>query len=162
MLRQAYDAFISYRSGDVALAEGLHERLHRAGFRVWFDKKRLHGGCDWHGEIEAGRDASRVILPVLTPGWRESEWCRYETYGGEYAIPLLFQGAWTEAAPVPLHRYQHIDLRAPREADWERLCQDLRDYLRRPRPEKPAQLASLPLRPNRHFVGRDALLVALH
>src|SRR5262249_35121599 len=41
---------------------------------------------DWHGEIEAGRDASRIILPVLTPAWKESEWGRYETYGGERTL----------------------------------------------------------------------------
>jgi hypothetical protein len=85
----AYDLFISYRSGDLPLAEGLYDRLTRAGLRVWFDKARLRPGCDWHREIEAGCEASRIILPVLTPRWRESEWCRYETYGGEYVMPLL-------------------------------------------------------------------------
>jgi hypothetical protein len=31
-----------------------------------------------------------VVLPVLTPRWKRSEWTRYETYGAEAVIPLLY------------------------------------------------------------------------
>ena len=37
---EGYDAFISYKSEDLAHAEALHQRLAAAGFRVWFDKAR--------------------------------------------------------------------------------------------------------------------------
>ena len=48
-------------------AKALEHRLTDAGFSVWFDKARLNPGCDWHKEIEAGCNAARVILPLLTP-----------------------------------------------------------------------------------------------
>ena len=74
------ELFISYASGDLVRATTLHARLVAEGFRVWFDKVRLTPGCDWHKEIEAGCEASRVVLPLITPRWAKSEWTRYEAY----------------------------------------------------------------------------------
>ena len=51
-------------------------------------------GCQWHKEIEAGCNASRIKLPILTPRWRTSQWTRYETYGSEAVIPLHVEGDW--------------------------------------------------------------------
>ena len=76
----SYDCFISYASPDVPFAQALCDCLVAAGLRVWFDKARLRDGYNWHEEIEAGCEASRVVLPVLTPRWKCSEWTRYETY----------------------------------------------------------------------------------
>jgi len=86
---RTYDVFISYASTDLALAQRLYDRLVVAGFngddtknpRIWFDKKRLNHGCDWPREIKAGCESSRIVLPILTPRWKLSEWTRYETYG---------------------------------------------------------------------------------
>ena len=69
MATPSCDVFISYKSDDFALAEDLHQRLVANWFTVWFDKARLNPGCQWHREIEAGCEASRIILPVLTPLW---------------------------------------------------------------------------------------------
>ena len=71
-----YDCFISYSRDDLAHAEALYAKLKAAEFNVWFDKARLDPGCDWHCEIEAGCEDSRVILPLLTPSWKKSEWTR--------------------------------------------------------------------------------------
>src|SRR5271169_5903541 len=84
--------FISYASGDLARAEELQARLTAAGFEVWFDKARLAPGCDWHNEIEAGCEAARVILPLLTPRWLHSPWTKYETYASDAVIPVLAEG----------------------------------------------------------------------
>lgn len=93
------DAFISYASADLAFAAEVQRRLAVAGFRVWFEKARLNSGCDWHKEIEAGCQASRVLLPILTPRWKNSEWTKSETYwgrsGAEPVIPL------TRLSPQP-------------------------------------------------------------
>jgi hypothetical protein len=62
----SYDCFISYASPDLPLAQALCDWLVAAGLRVWFDKARLRDGYNWHEEIEAGCEASRVVLPVLT------------------------------------------------------------------------------------------------
>src|SRR4051812_27163735 len=99
-----YDAFISYASPDLTFAEEVHGRLTAAGFRVWFDKARLELGCDWHKEIEAGCEASRVLLPILTPRWKQSEWTKFETYGAEAVIPLIVEGNFKDIATPPLTR----------------------------------------------------------
>jgi len=89
-----YDCFISYASNDLALAKTLHDHLVAAGFTVWFDRIRLKPGFDWYKEIEAGSESSRVILPVLTPDWKRSEWTRFETYGSD----TVMGDVWTWVA----------------------------------------------------------------
>src|SRR5262245_28789559 len=109
MKSRTYDIFISYKSENMALASQLYERLIGEGFNVWFDKARLNPGCRWHDEIEEGCETSRIILPVLTHIWKESKWTKFETYGAEFVIPLLFEGDFEDAAPLPLLEYQFID-----------------------------------------------------
>lgn len=67
------EIFISYNSSDLSLAEALHARLVSEGFSVWFDRAKLRPGFDWHREIEAAADRSRIIIPILTPQWKKSE-----------------------------------------------------------------------------------------
>lgn len=157
-----YDVFISYRSNDFALAERLNAQLVREGLRVWFDRARLAPGCDWHREIEAGCEASRIIVPVVTPDWKTSHWCRFETYGAERVVPLLFAGEWPQVAPAPLQHFQYFDLRQPESADWRTIFSAIRKYLAEPAPEKPPRLASLPYAHNPYFVGRERLLLDIH
>ena len=157
---EGYDVFISYKFEDLVHAETLHENLRRAGFRVWFDKARLNPGCNWHKEIEAGCDGSRVVLPVLTPGWKKSEWTKFETYGAEAVIPLCYEGSWDEVATPPLRRYQNhrMDLHEPQEADFEKLIAAIRGLLDRPAPETVARAAHMRYRANPYFVGREQAL----
>jgi TIR domain len=133
-----YDAFISYASADLAFAEEAHRRLVKAGFSVWFDKSRLNPGCDWHKEIEAGCERSRVLLPVLTPRWKVSPWTKFETYGAEAVIPLIVEGDFADTSTPPLTRFQGqaLDLSSQDDASWERLFEALRGLLARPAPEK--------------------------
>jgi hypothetical protein len=91
-----YDCFISYASSDHAIAAKLSDRIAGLGLRVWFDKARLLPGCDWHREIEQYCEESRIVLPVLTPRWKLSDWTRYETYGAEAVIPLVCEGEWKD------------------------------------------------------------------
>jgi TIR domain len=116
------DAFISYQSQDVAIAETVHEHLLEAGFSVWFDKARLDPGCDWYRDIAAGCESSRVVLTILTPRWASSQWTKFETYGAEHVLPLLFEGTFAKVAPAPLLRFQvqaigMRDSSDPRDAD---------------------------------------------
>ena len=166
MAAECWDVFISYKSEDLAIAEELHRRLEAAGFRVWFDRARLEPGCRWHDEIEEGCEGSRVILPVLTPRWPESDWCRYETYGGECIIPLLFEGDVGELLRQvpPLAEWQGVmhDLRAADDAEWERLFAAIRERLQAPASEKSPRTAHLPFPANPYFVGREAELLEMH
>jgi tetratricopeptide (TPR) repeat protein len=157
-----YEAFISYRSADLGLAERLEKYLRSHGLAVWFDRVRLSPGFDWHAEIESGCDASRVVLPILTPDWKNSDWCRFETYGAEHVIPLLFSGEWEDVAPAPLRHLQYLDFRQPSEAVSTKLLALIHEYVAKPGVERPPRFASLPYGHNLQFVGRDDLLVELH
>lgn len=159
-----YDAFISYASPDLAFAEEAHRRLTAAGFRVWFDKARLEPGCDWHREIEAGCEASRVLLPVLTPRWKLSDWTKFETYGAESVIPLIVEGEIADIFTPPLTRFQGqaVKFDSEDEAAWERLFAGLRSLLAQPAPDKLARLADVRYQANPYFVGREKELNQIH
>jgi len=159
-----HDVFISYKSEDLPLAESLHQRLVQAGFSVWFDRIRLKPGFRWYGEIEDGCEKSRILLPVLTPRWRTSEWTKFETYGAEAIIPLHFAGAWEDVATPPLLYHQNavVDLHEPDATTWETLFTSIREIVNRPAPAKPARLAHVTLRANPYFTGRERELNFMH
>jgi hypothetical protein len=117
------ELFISYASPDLARAQALHDRLVAAGFSVWFDKARLNPGCDWHKEIEAGCEAARMILPLLTPDWQNSEWTKYETYAAPAVLPIIAQGTRAEVMTPPLRRLHapELDPLTADDAAWEPL-----------------------------------------
>jgi hypothetical protein len=154
--------FISYKSENLNLASQLHERLIDEGFSVWFDKARLKPGCKWHAEIEAGCEASRIILPVLTPNWKDSEWTKFETYGAEFVIPLLCEDDFEDVAPLPLREYHYIDFRRPDRETWSKLFAGIRQYLDQEPPEKNRRLALVPYAHNPYFVGREKHLLDIH
>jgi tetratricopeptide (TPR) repeat protein len=159
-----YDCFISYASADLPYAEELNRRLTSEGLTVWFDKARLSPGCDWHREIEQGCENSRIMLPILTPRWKESEWTRFETYGAEAVIPLVYEGKWADVATPPLELIQaeQVNAASLNKADWARLCTNLRHLLGRATPQKQDRLVHLQYRANDHFVGRDHDLIRIH
>jgi tetratricopeptide (TPR) repeat protein len=158
------ELFISYASGDLDRAAALHTRLAAEGFRVWFDKVRLTPGCDWHKEIEAGCESSRVILPLMTPRWAKSEWTRYETYAHDAVIPVLTEGNVEDVMPPPLHRWTAVllDPLAVDETVWETLLAAIRAKLAEPSPERAPRIVDLPYPANPFFTGRDDDLVRIH
>lgn len=164
----SYDCFISYQSADLRLAEQVHQGLIAAGLdpsRIWFDKKRLQPGFEWHKEIEAGCESSRVLLPVLTPRWQHSRWTRFETYGAEIVVPLRFEGDFEAVATPPLKRFQAQEINftaGDPAAGWARLATAIQDLLQRPQPQKHERVALLRYHRNPHFVGREADLLAIH
>ena len=161
---KTYHAFLSYASADLAFVEQAHRRLMDAGFSVWFDKARLNPGCDWHKEIEAGCEASRVLLPVLTPRWKQSEWTKFETYGAEAVIPLIVESNFNDVMTPPLTRFQGqaLELSPTDEAAWQRLFVALRQLLAKAAPEKAERLADLRYAANPYFVGREKELNQIH
>jgi tetratricopeptide (TPR) repeat protein len=160
-----HDCFISYKSEDRRYAELVHERLKAAGFEhVWFDREELRPGARWANELETHSDASRVILPILTPRW-SSEWTRFETYGAEEVIPLRFEGAFMDVTPEPLRQFQALEINfadGAAESEWQKLFDALRALLARPAPDKQARTAYLRYQPHPHFVGRERELLAIH
>ncbi len=164
MTQEYYDCFVSYRSTDRAAAEEVHLRLTAVGLKVWWDKVYLEAGMRWHEEIERHCEASRVVLPLLTLEWRESEWTRYETYGAEHILPLLLRGEWAEVAPAPLAAVQGdmLNLAAASDEDWNHLIARIRKLLEEPKPGRDGRRFLLRHRPIEHFVGRDLSMVELH
>src|SRR6516162_8825435 len=158
------ELFISYASSDLARATALHALLAAEGFRVWFDKVRLTPGCDWHKEIEAGCEAARVILPLITPQWAKSEGTRYETYAHDAVIPVLAEGNIAVVMPPPLRRWNAVllDPVAADEAVWETLLAAIRAKLAEPSPERAPRNVDLPYPANPFFTGRDDDLVRVH
>jgi len=171
-----YDLFISYASPDLELAQALQRRLTDEGFSVWFDKARLNPGCDWHKEIEAGCEAARVILPILTPRWKQSEWTRYETYGHDLVIPLVFEGEFLVKDPggdvdekasistPPLRHLQNdtIDSQRMDDHEWPRLMAVIRSALATPILGPGKRLTRIRYGHTEHFVGREGKLNEIH
>jgi len=158
------ELFISYASGDLARAAALQARLVAEGHAVWFDKARLTPGCDWHQEIEAGCDAARIILPLITPRWAKSEWMRYETYAHDAVIPVLAEGKAEAVMPPPLRRRNAValDPLAADEPAWQALLAAIRAKLAEPVPEQTPRIVDLPYPANPFFTGRDDDLVRIH
>ena len=160
-----YDCFLSYASDDVVIAEAVHRALTAAGIAVWFDRGRLQPGFDWHREIEAACESVRVVLPLLTPRWKQSEWTKYETYGAEAVIPLLAEGQFNDVATPPLRRVQAALIETTGDAAIPRLVAAIRRRLGEPpldRTECHRRLSHLHYRPTEHFVGRERDLDRLH
>jgi tetratricopeptide (TPR) repeat protein len=159
-----YDIFISYASQDLATAEMLYQRLMAKHFKVYFDKKRLNPGFNWHSEIEQACENSRIILPILTPRWKESDWTKFETYGAEAIIPLVFEGDWAGVVTPPLERFQaeKLDFSLVERPNWDRLFSSIRSILTQPPPERSARLIHLHHRANDYFIGREKDLLRIH
>jgi tetratricopeptide (TPR) repeat protein len=171
-----HDVFISYHSRDRSLAEELRDRLVAEGFRVWFDKEKLEGGRDWYHDIKSALDDCRVVIPVLTPHWKRSEWTKFETYAASCVIPVLFSGEFRARTPEnetdweksvatpPLSRIQFVDLSKNRAdpAEWSKLLRDIRRELGRDVPVQSARFVRLRHDPNPRLVGRDVLLLEIH
>ena len=161
----AYDCFLSYASRWTSPTPKRYTSAStNAGFDVWFDKARLQPGYDWHKKIEEGCENSRVVLPLLTPRWKQSEWTRYETYGAEAVIPLLVEGAWPEVSTPPLTPFQNfcVPLASARETDWQHLFVSIREFCKREVPQKEERVISLRYHPARYFVGRENDLEEIH
>ncbi len=173
---QEYDVFLSYNSEDIAVAERVYDRLVAAGFSVWFDRTRLQPGFNWYESIKSNCERSRVIVPVLTPHWKQSKWTKFETYARDLVVPLLCEGEfivndsagqtdWTASVatpPVVRFQAQVIDTRDTTSEPWERLFHALRPLLDQPSPVRQREGERLDHPPPSIFVGREDKLNEIH
>jgi tetratricopeptide (TPR) repeat protein len=146
------------------VARDLDRRLATEGFKIWFDKPRLRPGDNWYDEIKGAADNARIILPILTPRWKQSNWTKFETYAAETVIPLIFEGAWPEISTPPLQRFHNltVDLSKSDASCWQQLIDAVRKQLARPIPEKLQRLSHVPYQHNRCFVGREKEMLVIH
>lgn len=68
--------FISYSSGDDALAGRIASGLERAGFDVWYDKQKIMPGDNWADKIAQGLRESDAMVVLLSEGALRSEFIR--------------------------------------------------------------------------------------
>jgi len=82
-----HDLFLSYSHSDSAewiraLEESLRQRLGEllgvADVHIWQDRNNIRFGQNWCEEIRNGIRNSAGFLAVLSPGYRNSEWCADE------------------------------------------------------------------------------------
>ncbi len=66
--------FLSHCSQDGDFAELTKFRLERAGFDAWIDNDRLEPGVDWRQEIDESIKNSLVLIAIMSPEARESEY----------------------------------------------------------------------------------------
>ncbi len=74
--------FISYAREDLAFVENVAERLNLAGIECWYDKS-LRGGESWPREMQRRLEESRVLIVVVTPAARASDWVLREVLSAQ-------------------------------------------------------------------------------
>ena len=76
-----YDAFISFKSQDKAIAQSVYRKLKNLGYSVFYSNETLRelGRDEYHRRIDAAIEKSRNMLVVGSkPGHFCSKWVEYE------------------------------------------------------------------------------------
>src|SRR5436190_4951790 len=77
-----FDVFVSYARADETFAERVVVMLQEAGLAVWWDYEHLVPGQSPEESIEAGLQASRHGVFIISDHWlNESDWTRWELGG---------------------------------------------------------------------------------
>lgn len=106
--------FLSYRGLEAEFALKLAADLKNAGVRVWVD--RLDGivaGDDWRAAIESALNTCAAMIPVLSPGYVRSAYCRNELARADDlkrpVFPVLLQAVSPTDWPLEVQRVQYED-----------------------------------------------------
>lgn len=119
--------FVSYSRLDAEFVEALRDRLMDGGFEVWTDSV-VRPGNDWRQEIDDAIRSAFVMLVVVTPASKSSE---YVTYEWAFALGLGVRVVPLIVEPTELHSrlqfLQHIDMTHWQDeaAPWDRLLEGL-------------------------------------
>jgi CheY-like chemotaxis protein len=113
--------FISYKREDVDFAENVSSRLEREGFDVWADSK-IAAGEEWRNAIDIAIGNSVVLIVIMTPEAKASEYVTYEwafAWGiGIKVIPIMLR-------PTTLHprleALQYLDFTNIKSRPWDKL-----------------------------------------
>jgi len=140
--------FVSYSRQDTPFVEELRDRLVASGFEVWTDSV-VRPGNDWRQEIDDAIRSAFVMLVVVTPASKTSE---YVTYEWAFALGLGVRVVPLIVEPTELHSrlqfLQHIDMTRwqGEGVSWERLIEGLNqikeDNRNQTMPGQPAQMPS--------------------
>jgi TIR domain/Trypsin-like peptidase domain len=114
--------FISYSHEDSDFAEVLISKIEKEGLSIWADSDRLNAGEDWRSTIDQAIKEAFVLIVVMSPSAKASEYVTYEwafAWGaGVKAIPVLFKP--TELHPR-LESLQYLDFSNRSFRPWDKL-----------------------------------------
>jgi HEAT repeat protein len=107
--------FLSYCSAEVDFALRLGADLKNAGVNLWMDRFDIHPGDDWRRGIQHALTRSAALIPVLSPAYLASTYCRHELAHinrlGRLTIPILLHPlSSSEWPPEIAHEYIDFSL----------------------------------------------------
>ena len=117
---------VSELSEDGDFAELLKLRLEREGYQAWVDSDRLDPGNDWREELDQGIRGALLVIAVMTPDARVSEYVTYEwafAWGyGKKVIPIMLRQTTLHPRLATL---QYLDFTNRIARPWSRLFEVL-------------------------------------
>lgn len=106
--------FISYCHEDTDVQNFLLSRFQLAGFSVLTDVRLQPGTPLWHQEVERLIESADLVIVVLSPAAKSSEWvareCSYAKSQERPVIPVLARGSERDAIPMYLQGAQYVNL----------------------------------------------------
>lgn len=127
-----HDVFLSYSRKDSAMKDRVKKTLEDAGLRVWTDDNLTLGTPEWFQAIERAIDATHVLVVLLSPDAKQSEWVQkeigYAKAGKKPIFPILVRGEESESVPFQIFGTQFVDVRDARQyaIQMDRLIEILR------------------------------------
>lgn len=71
-------AFISHLSSNRARMSALKSNLSNWGISAFVAHEDIEASREWREEVEAGLETMEVLIAVVEPGFKESDWCAQE------------------------------------------------------------------------------------
>lgn len=126
--------FISYSRKDDPLMRKIAFHLRDKGFKIWVDNEKLiPGTAAWEESIENAIKNAFIVIVILSPDSKSSEWVRREiTYADQFnkrIFPVLVRGAEESSLPIRLITRQYIDLRTDEDAGLDALSAAIKFYI---------------------------------
>ena len=119
--------FISYKHEDDDFAANLIRKVEDAGFKTWMDHDHLRAGEDWREAIDQAINTAFVVVVIMTPDARLSEYVTYEWASalgvGVRVLPVLLRPTGMHPRLEGRH---YLDFTNRSNRPWEDLIKELR------------------------------------
>lgn len=108
--------FVSYSRKNADVSYEIAEALRTRGYTVWTDVGGITGGAVWQSEIEDAITNCDIMIVMMSPAARESDWVKREILFAldlqKTIIPLIVEDV---KLPFALYDLQPIDYRENHE-----------------------------------------------
>ncbi|MBE0690023.1 MAG: TIR domain-containing protein [Anaerolineae bacterium] len=120
--------FISYEHSDSDFADALIRRLEKAGYTSWIDSDQLRLGENWRQGIDEAIRNAFVLVVIMTPDARASEYVTYEWScalgAGIQVIPIMLKPTELHPRLADLH---YLNFAEHTNRPWEILMRRLQE-----------------------------------